>query len=184
MLYLGVDLLYLFTKFAGLRKYVYSGVTTFEFILFTSFIYLNIKSTSFRKLIIFASTLFLIYIVFYMVNIEFDRLDSVPIGIETILILIFSFCYLYEQMNNTTVMFIYSQYQFWIIVGFMVYLSGSLFIYLFVNQLPKEQIVEYWFIVDIFLILKNIFFLAGILIHVFKQNKKTPPRMPTFKAVL
>ena len=86
-------------------------------------------------------------------------------------------------MNNPKVLFIYNQYQFWIIVGLMLYLSGSFFIYIFANQIPRTEVAKYWFIVDIFLIIKNIFFTIGILAFISQQKKKTPPLFPTLKAI-
>lgn len=47
---------------------------------------------------------------------------------------------------------------FWIILGFLVYLAGSFFIYTFADNLDKNDRVKFWFIPFIFNTIKNIFF--------------------------
>ncbi len=84
-------------------------------------------------------------------------------------------------MNNTNVLFLYNKYQFWIVIGFMIYLAGCFFMYIFANQLPQEMVEQYWFIIDIFLILKNLLFSIAILVFALSRNEKTPPRIPTLK---
>jgi hypothetical protein len=97
-------------------------------------------------------------------------LDSVPIGVETILILLFSFYYLYEQMNENDTLFVYSKYEFWIVTGFMIYLAGSFFIYIFANQ--TAEALSYWYFTNIFSILKNILFSIGIFVSWKKAKSK------------
>ncbi len=102
------------------------------------------------------------------------NIDSVPIGIETILILIYSFYYFYEQINDTSNLFIYITYQFWIVIGIMIYLAGSFFIYIFANHVDRQTLNQYWFLTNVFYVIKNILFVVAILIHV-KQSKNPPP---------
>ena len=155
----------------------------FEYSLFASFIYINIKDRSFKKVIRYLSFCFIAFIIAYTIFAPFVRIDSIPIGLETILILIFSFYFLFEEMKDPTVLFLYRKYQFWIIIGFMLYLAGSLFIYLFANQLPQNLIERYWFIIDIFLLLKNIFFTTAILTFIQNHNEKTPHRVPSINFI-
>ena len=93
-----------------------------------------------------------------------------PIGFETILILIFSFYYLYEQMNDNQNLFIYSNYSFWVILGFMIYLAGSFFIYIFANQ--TQEAIKYWYFTNIFSILKDLFFIIALLLNAHGTVKK------------
>jgi hypothetical protein len=167
----------------GFRHLFYGFVTFFEFVLFSYFIYLNLTKKRNKRLIIIFSLLFLAFLVVYTFTFPLVRIDSIPIGFETIFVLLFSFFYLFEQMNNPKVLFIYNQYQFWVIVGFMLYLSGSFFIYLFTNQLPQDEVVKYWFIIDIFLVVKNLFFSIAILVFANQQKKKIPQTFPTLKAI-
>ncbi|MDQ3681856.1 MAG: hypothetical protein M3352_02135 [Bacteroidota bacterium] len=154
--------------------FLYSFFTLAEYILFTTFFWLNIKSKSFRNVVILTAVLFTIFLLIYYNVTTTQVLDSIPIGIETILILIYSFYYLYEQMNDTNNLFIYTTYPFWIVTGIMIYLAGSFFIYIFANQVDREILLKYWFLTNVFYVIKNILFAIAILIHV-KQSKSPHP---------
>lgn len=168
-------------SFKGIKSFFYSSITLFEYLLFSGVLFLIIKNDFFKKAIIILSPLFVIFLSIYTIKAPFVRIDSIPIGVETILILLYSFYFLYEEMNNTNVLFLYNKYQFWVVIGFMLYLSGCFFMYIFANQLPQEMVNEYWFIIDIFLILKNVLFSIAILVFALSRNEKTPPRIPTLK---
>lgn len=102
-------------------------------------------------------------------------IDSIPIGIETLLILIFSFLYFYEQMNDETT-YVYNKFSFWIVFGMMIYLSGSFFIYIYGSHLPNEKdIASYWIVTNIVSVLKNIFFTIAIVIHAHSAKKTKKP---------
>ncbi len=75
-------------------------------------------------------------------------------------------------MNDQNNLFIYNDYRFWMVLAFMIYLSGSFFIFLFANQIPDSQILQYWMFTDVFYTLKNIFFSIGILVYASQQPKK------------
>ena len=159
-----------------LSQFLYSLFTFFEFILFSLFFYLIIKSKKIKWTIIFANVAFVIFLTIYDLTVQFKGLDSIPIGIETILILLFSFYYLYEQMNNTETLFIYSKYEFWIAIGCMLYLAGSFFIYIFANQ--SQDALTYWYFTNIFSIIKNIMFSIGVL--VCSKSHKNPSQKNLF----
>jgi hypothetical protein len=61
----------------------------------------------------------------------------------------------------------------------MIYLSGSFFIYLLVNYIPSAKVAFYWQFTDLFIFLKNIFFIIGILVFVL-QSKFTNPYLKNF----
>jgi ABC-type Fe3+-siderophore transport system permease subunit len=165
------------------RKFYYGFVTLFEYSLFFLFLFFSIKNKKAKKAILISSAVYITFLIAYTLIVKIRRINSVPIGIETLLILIYSFYYLFEQMNDPKTLFIYSRYQFWVLVGFMLYLSGSFFIYIFTNQLPQPEVLKYWFIIDIFLILKNVFFITALLTFIIQQKKKTPPNSYTLKAI-
>jgi hypothetical protein len=123
-------------------------------------------------LIIILSILFTFFIITYNLLTHVKAIDSIPIGVECILILIFSFFYLYEQMKDTDSLFIYSTTPFWIILAMMLYLAGSFFIYIYASQLPHKDVAKYWVLTNIFSILKNIFFSIAILVNAYQLAKK------------
>jgi hypothetical protein len=115
---------------------------------------------------------------------DFLKIDSLTIGIETIIILIFSAYFLYERMNDPSTIFIYNDYRFWIVLGFMIYLAGSFFIYLFADKIPHAQLQQYWLFTDIFSAIKNVLFSIGILMFAQQQPKNKHRVNPSTKPYL
>jgi hypothetical protein len=154
---------------------LYDGYTLFEFLFFAKFIHYHIQSKSFRKIILIVSCAFAAFIIYFNLNAKYRGFDSIPIGIETILILLFAFYFLFEQMKDTQTLFIYSKYSFWIVLGMMMYLAGGFFIYIFASQVGGEEIGKYWFFTNIFSIIKNILFAIAISItsHHSRQKKNS-----------
>ena len=125
------------------------------------------------------SALFFVFLIFFYTKGKLYRIDSVPIGVECILILIFSSYFFYEQINNPNVLFIYNDYKFWIITGIMIYLSGSFFIYIFANQIPEKELNLYWSFTYIFLGIMNVLFSVGILLLGLQPKQKHQPKPKT-----
>lgn len=158
-----------FVLHTALKTILYAAFTFFEYLLFVVFLYLNLKKAKAKNALLITSLCFFIFIVIYFLTVKLKGIDSVPIGVETILILIFSFYFLFEQMNDTTNLFIYSKYGFWIIMGMLIYLAGSFFIYIFSAQLLAEhknnEVAKYWMFTNVFSILKNLLFSIGIILN-------------------
>jgi hypothetical protein len=152
--------------------FIYSCFTFLEYALFTSFIFSFIKSPGFKKIIIGTSVLYSLFLPIYHTTFEFGgSIDSIPIGVETLLILLFCFYYFYEQMNDLDNHYIYNRYHFWIIIGMMLYLAGSFFIYIFANQVNKDTQRQFWFLTYFFYVVKDLFFLIGLMNY--KKGTKT-----------
>lgn len=152
---------------------IFYGLTTFcEYSLFTYFIWANIQSKTARKVILITSCCFTLFLLLFYTNAKFYYLDSLAIGVESIFVLAYSSYFFYEQVNNPSVLFIYNDYKFWIITGIMIYLSGSFFIYIFANQIPSQQIIQYWNFIYIFSAVMYILFSIGILILGLKPTQK------------
>ena len=145
---------------------LYESVTLTEYLLFALFIWVLLKSKKAKLVVAIASLIYIIFYIIYSLLYEVSILTvSIPIGVEAILILIFSFYYLYEQMNDTSTLFIYTKPAFWIILGMVLYLAGSFFVYIFSNYLNKDVREKYWVITNVLSILKNIFFCIAIHIN-------------------
>jgi len=119
------------------------------------------------------SVLFLLFMVSYTYYFESRSVDSIPIGVETILILVYSFYYFFEEMNNLDNLFIYSKPEFWIVTGMIIYLAGSFFIYVFANQVDRKTLAQYWFLTNAFYVLQMLLFTTGLIIYTRKQLKKS-----------
>jgi hypothetical protein len=173
-LYSSIDLIintldYPFKVDLGL--YVWPTFTFFEYLIFTFVIWVNLKKRKIQNLILILSILFILFTILYNITTNFRSYDSIPIGIETILILLFSFYYLYEQMNDTSNFFIYTKYQFWLVIGFMIYLAGSFFVFIFASRIGKNLLDQYWFLTNVFYSIMNILFSISFLIFI-----KSPAR--------
>ena len=164
-----------FVAHKPLKIRLYQSFTFFEYISFACFLYLSIKNRTFKKYIFFSAVVFSLFIIIYYLIVKFKRIDSVPIGIESILIIIFCFYFLYEETNDTTTLFIYNKASFWITLGIVLYLAGSFFIYIFASNISTKELSKYWFVTNILSIVKNIFFTIAIYIH------SRPPSKEHFK---
>jgi len=100
------------------------------------------------------------------------RLDSIPIGIETILTFIFITFYVHEQLKDEKQFFSTMNYFFLVIIGLLIYLGGSFFIYLLANNLEYKELKTYWPITYIVEIVKNILFSIAIYKFSIDQIKK------------
>jgi hypothetical protein len=152
--------------------YVYGLFTLIEYSVFTLFLLKNLQKKVFKKIITYISAGFILFNIYHTIFSNHRGLDSIPIGIETILIFVYCFYYLYTQMNVVQDAFIYNKYQFWIVIGFMVYLGGSFFIYIFFNILDRKIVLEYWFLTYVFYIIKNILFAIGISLYGKQRQSK------------
>jgi len=73
-------------------------------------------------------------------------------------------------MKDPENLFVYSRFSFWVVLGMMLYLAGSFFIYIYASRLDASEVGKYWIFTNIFSILKNIFFTIAILLN---ANEKT-----------
>ena len=149
--------------------YIWSTFTFIEYSIFTYLLWVNIKNKSFKWIVIVLSIAFIVFTTIYNIITNFKSIDSIPIGIETILIFIYSFYYLYEQMNDTTNLFIYSKYQFWIVIGILIYLAGSFFIFIFASRMEDDLLSQYWYITNAFYAVMNIMICIGF----YVKSRKT-----------
>jgi hypothetical protein len=88
--------------------------------------------------------------------------DSIAIGIETLLVIIFSVLFFLEQLREEVSNYIYLTEKFWVILGFLIYLTGSFFIYLYADNVSKKELRHFWYITFILNTIKNIFFFIGL----------------------
>ena len=154
----------------NLRKLYYIFFTSFEFTSFAGLLFLLVKQKTFRQTILSLSAAFLVFQILYSVSEKFKILDSVPIGVESIVIFIFIFILFYEQFKNSRTQAIYNSSWFWIATGIMLYLSGSFFFNILINNIDPKLGSEYWYFTYIFETLKNIFFSIALL-FLLRQQK-------------
>lgn len=154
----------------------FGSFTVIEFLLFAYFISSNIESKRFRLFLTITSVGFVLFNIIYAYNAVLNNIDSVAIGIETILIFLYAFCYLFEQTSVHLETFIYHRFQFWVIIGILLYLAGSFFIYILASQVPRKALDDYWFLTNGLYVLKNILFAVGIFVYLKESKKSRSPQ--------
>jgi hypothetical protein len=142
-----------------LYNYIY---TLLEYSFFTLILGANIPNKRFRRLILISSVLFILFQLAHYLSHAQRRIDSIPIGIETILVFIYIFLFFYDHFTNVKNRYIYNNYCFWVSIGLLIYLGGSFFFNLLANQLDPQ----YWFVTYITEILKNVLFVVAIIVFV------------------
>ncbi len=91
-------------------------------------------------------------------------IDSIPIGIESILIFSFIFYYFYDSFTNIDINnSIAERSSFWFIVGVFVYLGSTFFVNILGNSLESEYLDKYFYFSYVGDIVKNILFAIAVL---------------------
>ena len=147
---------------------IISAFAVIEYAFFSTFFYLSINSKKFRNFIIVISLFNLIFelILFFLLKTNFDFWAAL---INTVLIVGFCIFFFYEEMNSTQMSIIYQSYSFWAATGCIIYLSGTLFLFLYTSDLKDKQNSSLWIINVAFEIIKNIFFSIAFILA---KNKK------------
>lgn len=159
-------LLFVVYKIPPSYNKLYQFIYTFlEFSFFSFFLFSNINTPLFKKIIKIVFVCFFIFQVAYYLTQKQSALDTIPVGVETILILIFISFFFYEFFNNSKNIYIYSSYCFWISTGILFYLGSSFFFNLLANHIDNT----FWYITYIIELIKNILF--GIGIFILASNK-------------
>ena len=148
-----------------LKKIHVSVYTIFEYISFASILFFAITNKKYRSIIIALSIGFSTFQVFYFMTTKIGRLDSIPVGIETILIFFYIFLLLYEQFKNPEVTSVLNTYSFWLALGMLLYLGGCFFFNIMINYISEKEIDSYLFLTYIPEVLKNLFFSVAIYLY-------------------
>jgi hypothetical protein len=107
-------------------------------------------------------------------------LDSISIGIETILIFVSIILFFYDHSQSNKAGYIYNHPVFWLSVGLLLYLGGTFFINILVNYMSKDEYENYWHLTYFAEIIKNILFAISILIpsHQYKLSSLNSSNLP------
>ena len=159
------------------KRYFQPSYTFLEYIFFTYIFWFNAKNKLFKAFIIIASALFFVFQIIFAIYTPKRRLDSIPIGIETILLFVFVFYFFYEFSKQVKDTFIYNHYTFWFAVGILIYLGGSFFFYILINELDTNQVENFGNFTYIAEIIKNILFAFSI--FMFKKHPVNKTHNPS-----
>jgi len=148
-----------------IKKYRQAFYTFLEYSTFTYIFWVNIKNKLFRKFVVIVSVLFILFQFYYVTNTRPQKLDSIPIGIETILIFIYIFYFFYDFSKNVKDTFLYNHYCFWLSVGILIYLGGSFFFYILANNLGDKEVETFEKVTYVTEIIKNLLFCIAIFMY-------------------
>lgn len=154
--------------------------TIVEYLIFATYLWSILKNKSFKLILIAASALFTIYCLAYLIQNTFIKFDSIQTSIEAIVIITFCIIYLFEEMNQPQVTFIYSSYHFWIVIGILIYLAGTFFFFVYASNLSNAELDSFSIINHISNILKNILFSIAFVIYAKVPKIRNPREYQPF----
>jgi hypothetical protein len=146
--------------------------TLLEYLFFSFILYSFLHNTFFKRLIIVLSIVFTIFCLYNILFGRFSKFDSYQASIESILVISYCIFFLYEEMSNPQIPIIYSSFKFWFIIGALVYLSATFFLFIYASDLPDQTRQQYWIINTFGNILKNLFFSISFLMYKRQSTSK------------
>jgi hypothetical protein len=157
--------------------YVLSILTILEYSLFSFFIYLSFKEKIFKTILIICSLLFYVIALINILSKRSASFDSLAASLEASLLILFSIFFLYEQIKDPTIFYVYNSKRFWIIIAFLLYFSSILFLFIYAVTFTTQQHKSYWRINNIFDTIKNLLFAVAF---AMKKNKQPEPSLENF----
>ncbi len=161
----------------GMLRFYQSFYTFCEYSFLTYLLFQNIAIKTFRIIILILSIFFTGFLTYYYLSNQLAKLDSISVGIETVLIFIYISFYFYQSFKSVNNEYIFSQPGFWLSLGILIYLGGTFFFNILVNHIDETQIKKYWFLTFIADTIKNLFFCVSIIVYARNRHKqKLPPK--------
>lgn len=157
---------------------LFASYTIIEFFFFCWFYYLLFPAGEIIKKIvpyIFISFTLFAIIDFYIIN-QHLSFDSLVSGIEALIVIVLCGYYLFYQVSNTRDMMVYGTFNFWVIVAFLLFISGTFFLYIMTANMGKDPMFRYYyFIINLsFNILKNSFLCIAMVMKSTPAIRREP----------
>lgn len=152
--------------------YLYASFTIIEYLLLTTFLYFSIQDRRLKYIPIVGSLAFFATVVVNFLHIRSANFDSLTASVENVLIIIYSIIFLYVQIKDPSILFVYYTKKFWVVIACFIYFSATLFLFLYASNFSTQEHTNFWYINTIFDILKNIFFCIAFSM---KKNKAPNP---------
>jgi hypothetical protein len=102
----------------------------------------------------------------------FNTFNSSLNGFESLLVIILSMIFFFEEIKKPQTLFIYSQPQFWAVIGLFIFFSGSFFVFLYkeTHHYQEQFKEQYLFIHSGSFILRSILFSIAMFVKPEKVN--------------
>lgn len=150
--------------------YLFALFTIVEYTLLSVFMYLSIKNKKLRLIPIIGSLIFYVIAIFNFQLKRSQNFDSLAASVESILIIIYSLIFLYGQITDSNVVFVYHKKKFWIVIASFLYFSATLFLFLYAATFTSQQNKTYWIINNTSDIVKNVLFCIAFSMKKSKQS--------------
>ena len=155
--------------------------TIIEFSFFCFFVFLILPKNLIKKSVPFIWIAFVLFaaIDFFYIN-ESKKFDSFASGIESIIIILLCIYYLFSQVKTVNSLLLYSTFNFWVIIAFLIYFSGTFFLYIMTeNMWDDKGFRKLYFVINIsFNILKNILLSVAMCMKTNDSLKPIPSSLP------
>lgn len=155
--------------------------TIVEYTFFCTFIWFTLAGRNARKWI---PVVWLAFILFALVDIIFinksGAFDSFTSGIESLVVFFLCILYLFAEMGKSNNLIIYSTFDFWIVITFLIYFSGTFFLYIFVASVGgNPDFQKQYFVINIsFNILKNVLLCVAMTMRINKSADRQKSGIP------
>jgi uncharacterized membrane protein YgdD (TMEM256/DUF423 family) len=148
-------------KFFDSEIYSYRLFTVIEFIVLSVYLFKELNSDNFKLYIKISSIVFGAFVLFDLITGTLNEFDSIPTGVESILILSSSLLVLYERIIKNEE---YNVSSIWISVGLVLFFSGTFFLFILSESNFNDSAFSetYSFILASFKIISYILFSIGI----------------------
>jgi hypothetical protein len=149
---------------------IYTAIECLCFLTFFHFILLNPKA---KKALLGFTVLFICISIYDLTQTKAESFDSLPTMVECLILIALSIFYFYEQLTDSSSLFLYNTANFWIIVGVILFFSGSFFVFIYAQNnahLPSFN-KTFKLIMGISSLIENILFLIAFIIA--KNESKT-----------
>lgn len=163
-------------SFLGIKLY-YFLYTLLEYLTLTFIFYYFLDNRTARRVIVALTVFFVVFLICFYLIVNIKRLDSFPIGIESIIVLVYTVLYFYNILKTASNESIIEKSSFWFIIGILIYISFTFFFNILANSLDREIINSYFHYSYLGDILKNILFTIGIY-FLSKEAKSVPKKDP------
>ncbi len=114
-------------KYFQSEIYSYRLFTIIEFFLLSIYLFKELISSNYRTFIKISSLIFSLFVIFDIATGTLNEFDSIPTGVESILILSSSVLLLYERIIKNED---YNVSSIWISIGLVLFFSGTFFLFI------------------------------------------------------
>ena len=143
---------------------LYEIFTVVEFCFFAAFFYYIVSNNIIKK---WLPIITCIFITSAFIDHFFVLSKSFTSGIQAVLILSMCIYYFFDQLKNPKFFLIYNNFNFWIIISFLIYVAGTFFLYIMAeNIVPSKSFWRSYVIINFsFNLLKNILLSVAMLMR-------------------